>query len=1521
MAAPSGSEALERLYVVGADPGDLTVLEGRDLAGAARSHDALAGSRPSGAAAVRVFNPTRARDGFATPHTVVEAVTDDMPFVVDSVSALLAHRGYEVHLLLHPVLDGQSFVHAEIDRESDAAALDALAAEVESTLADVRAAVDDWQPMRQRALHLAAALRAGHEADDKASEAAVFLDWLVDDHFTFVAVCDGAGTDSLGVARRRAPAGLPTVTASPDAPLLTLTKATERSTVHRAVPLDVVAVSGQLLLGLYTADAYSETTDDLPVIRRKVADVMERAGFAPRSHDGRSLRNVLETIPRDELFRLSERELFTLAIGIVRLGERRRVRLFANRDPFDRFVSYLVYLPRDRYTTPVRVAVIEALRRGVRGTEVDFNVLVSDSVLARLHIVVQTPTGAPAVIAERALEVELGEIARDWADDLRDALVAARGEEAGLDAMRTWGDAFPAAYRTDVDAVTAVGDIAVLQDRPELAIGLDLLDDDGTARLTLYRSGAPLALSDVMPVLEHLDIVVLDERPYAVAPAGAGPQWITSFTIRAATGDPLDEPGAQDRVAELFLGVWSGEIENDGLNRLVLRAGLTARQVVLVRALVKYLHQAGVRFTEASFAEALAANPLPARSIVALFEARLDPAVDAAARGTVTARITAELESAIDAVQNLDEDRILRALADVVRAAVRTNAYLTERRGLSIKLDPTMLSFLPDPKPAHEIWVYSARVEGVHLRGGDIARGGIRWSDRRDDFRSEVLGLMKAQTEKNAVIVPVGAKGGFVVKRPPVDPTALRDEVRGCYRDFVHGMLDVTDNIEFGNIEAGRIVAPRGVVRHDGDDPYLVVAADKGTATFSDDANAIAAEYGFWLDDAFASGGSSGFDHKEMGITSRGAWISARAHFRAMGVDADTAPLTVVGIGDMSGDVFGNGMLRSPHIQLVAAFDHRHVFVDPHPDPAASFRERQRLFALPSSSWGDYDVALVSAGGGVYPRSAKSIALSPEARQVLGVDAETVTPDELVSAVLRAPVDLLWNGGIGTFVKARTESHADVGDRATDAVRVDAGDLRCKVVVEGGNLGLTQLARVEYALAGGRINTDAIDNSAGVDCSDHEVNIKILLRAAIDAGALAAGERDALLAAMTDEVADLVLADNEAQTNALEIAAVEAPTLVGVHARQIERLEHAGFLDRELEGLPDPKALQERHVAGQGLTAPELAVLMAFTKLELQRELVRSDVPDDPYVRVALHDYFPTLLRDRFASQIDGHRLRRELVATALANSIVNRAGISFLSRMADEIGVGAAMLTRAHVAARDVFDISSTWSAIDALDLVVPAITQDEMFLASRRLVERSARWLVRHARVGGEMDLAATVTRYREPVETVLGHLPELVVGDDARLLASEVERLAAAGVPRDLATRVGSFVVALGALAVADVAASAARSVEEVAGVFFAIVDRLRLGWLRDRIASLPRADRWQTEARAALRDDVADLHRELVEDVVTAHATVDDWLSARAEAVQRYLGVVADVDAGGVFDLATLGAVRRELRDLRGASDGD
>jgi len=1526
--------SFEELYFDGADPSDLGFLDPSDREGAARAHRQLAATRPQGVAVVRVSNPTSAADGWDSPHTVIEIVTDDMPFIVDSVTAYLAREGFEVYLLLHPVIDGESYVHVEIPRESDRSVLARLRAALADVLADVRAAVDDWEAMRDRVRVAADRLRqlpvARRDAAD-ASEAVEFLEWLVDDHFTFVGACDAAGDEALGIARRRVPAGMPGLDGATDA--LTITKALERSTVHRAVPLDVVGVKrfddrGAIVgedrfLGLFAADVYSDSVADVPVVRRRAADILGRAGFAPRSHDYRALAHVLETLPRDELFRLPTDELFSTALAIMQLGERRRVRLFASRDRWGRFVSCLVYLPRDRYTTTVRVAILDALQRAYHGTEVDFTALVGESVLAQLRIVVQT--AGPQVVDDAEVEKQLATIARAWTDELREALIAARGEEAGLDTWSQWADAFPAAYQADVAPADAARAVDVLEAGDELAIRVVRATLDGAVpRLELYRVGEPLLLSNVMAVLEYLDVVVIDERPYIITPPDGSPRHVYSFGVRPSSGDALAAPDVQPRLTELFLGVWAGTIENDALNRLVLRAGLDARQVVVLRALVKYLHQAGTRFAESSFADALAANPRAAQLLVELFAVRFDPALAPSERDQRSSELTGELGREIDAVTSLDEDRILRGLLELVLALVRTNAYANENSVdvLAVKIDPAELARLPAPRPAHEIWVYSPRVEGAHLRAGDIARGGIRWSDRRDDFRTEILGLMKAQTEKNAVIVPVGAKGGFVVKSAPAAEVAPA-EVEACYRAFVGALLDLTDNVV-----DGRVVPPSGVVCHDGDDPYLVVAADKGTARFSDVANAIAAEHRYWLGDAFASGGSAGYDHKEMGITSRGAWVSVRAHFRAMDVDADAAPLTVVGIGDMSGDVFGNGMLRSSHIKLVAAFDHRHVFVDPDPDPTVSFRERTRLFALPSSSWADYDPALISAGGAVYPRQAKTCDVSPEARRVLGIDedARALTPDDVVSAILRAPVDLLFNGGIGTFVKASAESHADVADRANDAVRVDAVDLRCRVVAEGGNLGLTQLARVEYALtpspfrggARGRVNTDAIDNSAGVDCSDHEVNIKILLRAAVEAGHISMAERDTLLAAMTDEVAMLVLADNEAQTNALEIAAVEAYDFVGVHARQIERLEQRGVLDRALEHLPSAKAMQERHAAGLGLTSPELAVLLAFTKLSLQRALVTSDVPDDVYLGHELLAYFPSAVRERFADLVERHELRREIVATAVANAVVNRAGISYLSRLSDETGADLPRLARAHVAARDVFGMVEVWTAIDALDLRVPAATQDSLFLLVRRMVERAARWLIRH---GGPLDLTATVSRYRDPVESLVDRAQDLALGDALATFDATIGRLVVDGVPEALARRVAALEIATDALPIAAVAEASGAAIDDVARVHFALAARLRLGWLRARIAELPRGDRWQIEARAGLRDDVADLHRALTEAVLAAtpgdtdaSGRVEAWVAHNADAAARAEGVLTDIETVGTYDLATLGAARRELRDL-------
>ena len=1022
--APDVADRLVRDYLDAAEPHDLAVFTAADVAGAVVALLQLHVGRAPGAQIVRARNPSLDVDGWESPHTVVEIVTDDMPFIVDSVTGAIVRRGYDIHLLFHPLLGGESHLHVEIDRETDPARLAQLQGDLASVVDDVRVAVGDWTAMRARVLALADELRRAPPATADAgdvTEAVTYLEWLADDHFTLVAAgsagADGrrvAGTE-LGVARHR-PMFREGPSADGDEPfVLAMTKALERSTVHRDVPLDSVGVrrfgpdgavvGEERFLGLYTANVYSQSVASIPVLRRKAALVFERSGFEPEGHDGRALAHVLESYPRDELFRLSVNELAELAVAIVHMGQRRRVRLFVSRDHQGCFVSCLVYLPRDRYTTQVRLQIVEALRAAFGGSEADYTALVTESVMARLHIVVSTADGASDTDV-RALEAELGRLVRTWSDDLRDALVEAKGEEHGLDTFRRWMHAFPAAYQSDISARVAVADLTLLEALDpdgDLEIRLVAPADGQVARIKLYRSGSALVLSDVMPLLEHLGVTVVDERPYTIsapggaasdgtAPDGTAPdrqaRWIYSFGVRAGEGDPLRDAEVQARVAEVFLGVWAGTIESDGLNRLVLGAGLGARDVVIVRALCQYLRQAGVRFTGAYLADVLVANPEAVRLTVALFHARLDPDRAHPPDDAEVATLTAVLGKAIDAVASLDADRILRSLCQVVLAVVRTNAYRScddlppDRplpRHLAVKLDPRMLPFLPAPRPQHEIWVASPDVEGVHLRAGDIARGGIRWSDRREDFRTEILGLMKAQTVKNAVIVPVGAKGGFVLKRPPrdrEDRAALQAAVLAGYRTFIGALLELTDNLVDGTI-----VPPERVVRHDGDDPYLVVAADKGTGSFSDVANGLAEERGYWLGDAFASGGSAGFDHKEMGITSRGAWISVQAHFRAMGIDADTAPLTVVGIGDMSGDVFGNGLLRSPHVRLLAAFDHRHVFVDPDPDPARSFAERQRLFALPTSSWADYDPALISTGGGVFARSAKSVELSPEARR------------------------------------------------------------------------------------------------------------------------------------------------------------------------------------------------------------------------------------------------------------------------------------------------------------------------------------------------------------------------------------------------------------------------------------------------------------------------------------------------------------------------------------------------------------
>src|SRR3954471_16531864 len=1235
-------EEFVRQYYRWVPPEDLVGREALDLYGAALAEWKFMEHRAPGEAKVRVYNPSFEQHGWQSTHTAVEIVTDDMPFLVDSVTMELTRRTPGIHLLIHPVVqvtrdddghvvsvlgpvtaDGEghaeSVIHAEVDRQTGEDELRALHDHLVRVLGEVQATVEDWPAMRERVHAIVAELDvdpppvAAAEIDD----AKALLAWLDDHHFTFlgyreyrlqdedsVVAVEGSG---LGILRQHGPPAAspgfarlaPKARALARAPrLLNLTKANSRSTVHRPAYLDHVGikvfdddgnvVGERRFLGLYATGAYRASVLEIPLVRRKVDAVMGRAAFPAGGHNEKAMLEILETFPRDELFQISVDELFATAMAILALGERQRVRLFVRPDLYGRFLSCLVFLPRDRFNTDNRMRAQRILQEAFGAESVDWAVRLSESVNVRLHFIARTRGGELPDYDVAEIEQRIREATRSWTDDLHDALVGEEGEERGNDLFQRYGQAFPTAYRADWVARSAVADIRRLEALPDqagLAVSLyrPLEAPESELRAKLLRSGTAASLSDVLPILQHLGLRVGDERPYEIRPADGPSAWIYDFGLARATEGAVDIEAVRDRFQDAFTRVWHGETDDDGMNALVLSTRLSWREIGVLRAIARYLRQAGTAFSNAYMDQALLAPPESAQALADLFGARFAPA---RARAGEAEEIEERIEHTIDEVASLDEDRILRNFLSVISAMLRTNYFRPGTRSLSFKLDPSRIPGIPAPRPRFEIFVYSPRTEGVHLRGGLVARGGLRWSDRREDFRTEILGLMKAQMVKNAVIVPVGAKGGFVCKQ---------GEVAESYRTFICGLLDLTDNIV-----DGQVVPPPDVVRYDDDDPYLVVAADKGTATFSDIANGIAAEYAFWLGDAFASGGSAGYDHKKMGITARSAWESVKRHFRELGTDIQTTDFTVVGIGDMSGDVFGNGMLLSRHIRLVGAFDHRHVFLDPDPDAAASFAERERLFGLERSSWADYDPALISEGGGVWPRTAKSIPVSPQLRLALGLadDVDALAPTELIRAILLARADLLFNGGIGTYVKARDESDLEVGDKANDAVRVDGEQLRVRVVGEGGNLGLTQRGRVEYALAGGRVNTDAIDNSAGVDTSDHEVNIKIALNRPVDEGALDADGRARLLQEMTDEVAVAVLTDNHAQNATLATEVASARSLLDAHERFMISLVRSGRLDRDVEHLPDARALVERRRDGHALTGSELSVLLAYAKLD-----------------------------------------------------------------------------------------------------------------------------------------------------------------------------------------------------------------------------------------------------------------------------------------------------------------------------------
>ncbi len=1570
-----------------AAPEEVLTLGENKLRGAAFSAWSILQSRRPAKIALRAFNPEASADGFELGHSVVEIVNDDMPFLVDSVSAELSRTNITVHLVIHPVLHVQrdkagvltdlfdpedsppeanteSLIQLHIDHHSAAEDLAAIEKRLRGTLEDVRATVQDWPKMRRRVADAIAEIESTTPPvpSEELDESIAFLRWLEDHHFTFIGyrehdfitvdgkthieVVKGSG---LGVLRKSSVTVyeallelpvLPTeVAAFMNKPeILMVGKANRNSTVRRNHQLDTIGlrrfdaegnvIGSRLFAGLFTSTVFTSSPRQIPVLRGKVATILEASEFEPRTHDGRGLLHILETLPRHELFQVDSETLLETSLGILGLRQRPRVALFVHPDPLRRWVSCLVYVPSERFDTRLRQRLAAILTEGLAGTLASFETSISDDPMARVHFIVKTVSGAPAPRSREQIETRLIAAARDWRADLRTDLLRQHGAEKGRGLLRIYGDSFPVGYRERYDTADAVADIAhaaAVIDSGAIVLNLyrAASASPNELRLKLYRRDQAQPLSDVLPILENMGVRVIDEIPNEVVPRGVDHTvWIHDFGLSLNSSAPVDVAEVKDLFEEAMLGVCCGDTENDGFSSLVLAAGLSSRRIVILRAYCKFLLQAGIQFSQAYMETTLASHPVVARSIVELFEVLFDPSRRDRAEAD-RKRLQSRIYRSLEEVVSLDEDRILRRFTNAVTSTLRTNYFQEDANGadknyVSLKLDSRALKGLPLPRPSVEVFVSSPRVDAVHLRGGKVARGGIRWSDRREDFRTEVLGLMKSQMTKNAVIIPTGAKGGFVVKRPPLEGgrDAVQAEGIECYKTLMRGLLDITDNMV-----DDQVVPPPQVVRRDGDDPYLVVAADKGTATFSDIANGIAEDYGFWLGDAFASGGSAGYDHKAMGITARGAWESIKRHFREMGADAMTTDFTCVGIGDMSGDVFGNGALYSRHMRLVAAFNHLHILVDPNPDAAASYKERKRLFGLPRSSWGDYNRKLISRGGGVFERSAKAIRVSAAMSKLFGLGKKaTVTPAELIRAILKCEVDLLFFGGIGTYVRASEESNTEVGDRSNDALRICGKDLRARIIGEGANLGVTQRGRIEYALAAGRINTDFIDNSAGVDCSDHEVNIKISLRRAMTAGTLSRAKRDKLLASMTEDVASLVLRDNYRQSNALSEAERQSVPLLEDHAAFLATLETDGRLDRSVEFLPSAEEIDERRARGIGMTRPELAVLLAYAKIVLKEEVLASDLPDDRHLADGIEAYFPKPMRRKYADLILAHPLRREITATYVANTVVNRTGPAFVISIQERTGASASDVARAYMVCRQVFRAAELWADVDELDNTVSAELQTEMRLDILALIKHGSRWFLRNGPQDVSIDEA--VAAYAGALQLLEKGLDRLVPTSRKRTRDRRIAHYTTNGAPHAVARRIANLDILAAGCDIARIACEAKVEVAEVARAYYELGARLGADWLRESSARIVTdGDRWRKAAALGLIDDFYTGQTDLTAKLIAASGAdaaqpgqLDAWLSTRGSAVDRLLAIVADLRSAPTVDLPMLSVAAAEIRAL-------
>ncbi|MEH6576935.1 MAG: NAD-glutamate dehydrogenase [Amphritea sp.] len=1543
---------------------------------------------------VRVYNPDLEKHGWRSQHTVIEIVQRDMPFLVDSVRMELNRRGLVIHTIHNAVLrmvrdddklidlvdtdneaaQAESVIYLEVDRTSDATELKAILTSLQQVLEHVRIAVADYAPMQARAQALLDEL-SQRQGDQNDAEMQAFLSWMLNNRFTFLGYDElsiegdrvqRVEGSELGTLKLHQNAGQGSYSLLDDlreaerdfllepSPLM-FAKDSHYSLVHRPAYMDRVVIKrfdeqGSVIgkcrfHGLYTSPVYSEPMSVIPVVRTKAEAVLKRAGFNRRSHNGKELLQIMNDLPRDELLLSSEQELLDIAMGIFSLHDRRKVRLLVRKDRCNQFITFLYYVPRDIFSTELRVQVQDLLVKACGASEAEFTTTFSESILARVQFVLRIDPANPEVINLPQLEAEVVNISRDWSDELHAALTDVCGEEQGNRLQNNYGSAFTSAYREHFTAVSAVYDIqrieALGEDNPVTMSFYRMLEQtQNLLRFKLFNADEPLVLSDVIPVLENLGMRVVGEHPYAVRRSDGKQFWMHDFTLIYKGAEPVVLEEVKDVFHNAFANIWSGCAENDEFNHLVIGAKLSWREVAMLRAFARYSKQIRFGFSQPYIAGTLARHIHVTKLLVALFRARFEPNRQGSEKVAALAeRIESSIIDALDKVDNLNEDQILRRFLELIKATLRTSYFQRDAAGelkdyFSFKLNPRAIAGIPLPSPMFEVFVYSARVEGVHLRGGKVARGGLRWSDRLEDYRTEVLGLVKAQQVKNSVIVPVGAKGGFVAKKLPTSGgrEAFQAEGIASYQIFISALLDITDNLV-----GGEVVPPIDVVRHDEDDPYFVVAADKGTATFSDIANAIAEERGFWLGDAFASGGSQGYDHKGMGITARGAWESVKLHFRELGLDTQSEEFSVIAIGDMAGDVFGNGMLLSEHIQLCAAFNHLHIFIDPTPDAASSFIERKRLFELPRSSWEDYNAELISAGGGIFSRAAKWLDISPQMQARFDIKEERLSPNDLLTALLKASVDLIWNGGIGTYVKASHESHPEVGDKANDSLRINGNQLRCRVLGEGGNLGFTQLGRMEFCANGGKSNTDFIDNAGGVDCSDHEVNIKILLNEVVANGDMTVKQRNALLREMTDEVSVLVLQNNYKQAQAISVAHTHARRAMDEYTRLINRLEVEGKLDRELEFIPADNVLQERKQADLGLTRPELSVLISYVKAELKEALSESWITEDAYLSREVLTAFPQRLVADFSEQIETHRLRPEIIATQIANGMINSMGITFAERLCQISGAGFGDVAAAFVIARDVFGIDQLWREIESLDNQVNSALQQQMMADVIRLIRRATYWFLRNQRPS--IDVTAAVEQFRPGVQQISSQLAQLLKGEPLDRWQQKHDELVSAGVPAELAAVVAGADSLYSLLGIIQAAEQTGESLQQVAQIHFGLGDRLELHWFDHQVKELSASNHWESMARDGFREDLTNHQQAITVSVLTAagldesdnskdsargegsvngentgDALVDQWLANNSQLLDRWQRLLSEIRGSAQQDFAIFTVAIRELLEL-------